>query len=83
MLGGGRASGLGWVIDEYCHQLAILFERAAKFKSCPRNHEDPTNTAILPDGGFFVFGRVLLLAAPMGCGKRCKAALKNAVILVY
>ncbi|MEK9855068.1 MAG: hypothetical protein VW495_09700, partial [Rhodobiaceae bacterium] len=31
----------------------------------------------------FVFGRVLLLAKPMGCGKRCKAALKNAVILVY
>jgi len=23
--------------------------------ACPRNHEDPTNTAILPDGGFFAW----------------------------
>ena len=39
MLGGGRASGLGWVIDECCHQLAILFERTAKFKSCRRDQK--------------------------------------------
>ena len=50
MLRGGWASGLGWVIDEYCHQLATLSERAAKFKSCPRSNKDPTDTAILPDG---------------------------------
>ena len=27
----------------------------------PRNHEDPTSTAIHLDGGFFVFGRVFVV----------------------
>ncbi len=33
-----------------------MFGRAARFKSCPRNHEDPNNTAIHLDGGFLLPG---------------------------
>jgi len=54
MLGGGRASDRGRVMDGWRQRRVILFGWAARFKSCPRNHEDPTNTAILPDGGFCV-----------------------------
>ena len=36
-------------------------DEGRRFKSRPRNDEDPTNTAIHLDGGFFVFGRVFVV----------------------
>ena len=48
-------------MDEQREGRLNMFGHAPRFKSCPRNHEDPTNTAIHLDGGFFVFGRVFVV----------------------
>ena len=45
------------LILQQLHKIQVQVTAVAR----PRNHEDPTNTAIHLDGGFFVFGRVFVV----------------------